>query len=543
MENMPSCMSCYSPAAVHPAKPNPGGDRTCSRGPCPSLTNPLAPLRQWLPCLMALLFMLVTFKALAATPPELHTEVQLSDTRPYAQQTVILRLHISHSPAVTGLEVNPVQAPDFRLKLLAGPPRTTRLSGPQQMSSDFVYALTPLSSGTLRLPPLVVQARKESTAAPDTQPASIEISSSSEPLSLEVQALPDDATSLLPLYALDVTLQHVTRAPLKVGEPFEVRVVQHATGGAGERLSNAMALLKSNDFRVYPGRSSTSSRPMRNGQLLEGQRIDTLTLVPLHGGQLRLPSLSLPWWDVGHARVVQASWPGESVEVWPESLETPTPAAGAPHPATAGAGSRPVSLWFMIIGLVVAFACGWWMRGRGVNGNTGRVVKPFGSFSLPLRPKWWAVAAWRHAANLGSRFSSFLHREERFIARISARLPNPWAIAHETDHLRKDLESARDADVVRQCLLGWGNKVLGLPLHATLTEWGQAVRQAYPQVDGSSLDHLLAALDASLYGGTRGLELEAWKRAFRTELDRVGRRKPFHAVPARERGLPALNPG
>jgi hypothetical protein len=542
MENMPFCMSCYSSAAVQPAKSDPGGDRTCSRGPRTSLTDPLVPLRQWLPGLLALLLMLVTFKALAAAPPELQTEVQLSDTRPYAQQTVMLRLHVIHSPAVTGLDVNPVQAPDFTLKLMTGPPSTTRPSGPQQMTSDFVYALTPLSSGPLRLPPLVVSARMESAAAPDARPASREISSSSEPLSLEVQALPEDAASLLPLYALDVTLQHNTRTPLKVGEPFEVRIVQHAAGGAGERLSDAMALLESTDFRTYPGRSSTSSRLMRNGQLLEGQRIDTLTLVPLHGGRLRLPAISLPWWDVGRARMVQASWPGESVEVWPESLETSIPAAGAPHPDTSGAGSRPVPLWSLIIGMVFAFAGGWWLRGRGVTGNTGRVVKPFGGFSLPLRPTWWAVAAWRHAAGLGSRFSGFLHREEQFIGRVGARLPNPWAIAHETDRLRKDLEAARDADVLRQCLLGWGNKVLGLPLHSTLTEWGQAVAQAYPQVDGENLDHLLAALDASLYGGTRGPELEAWKRAFRIELDRVGGRKPFHAAPVRDRGLPALNP-
>ena len=249
MENMPSCMSCYSPAAVHPAKPNPGGDRTCSRGPCPSLTNPLAPLRQWLPCLMALLFMLVTFKALAATPPELHTEVQLGDTRPYAQQTVILRLHISHSPAVTGLDVNPVQAPDFTLKLMAGPPSTTRPSGPQQMTSDFVYALTPLSSGPLRLPPLVVSARMESAAAPDARPASREISSSSEPLSLEVQALPEDAASLLPLYALDVTLQHDTRTPRKVGEPFEVRIVQQRHCVAQAFASASSGVLHDPDFK------------------------------------------------------------------------------------------------------------------------------------------------------------------------------------------------------------------------------------------------------------------------------------------------------
>ena len=516
--------------------------RACRRGPDPSWTDLLAPHRQWLSGLMTLLLMIVTCGAVAATPPELRTEVQLSDVRPYAQQTVMLRLHITHSPEVTGLDVNPVQAPDFRLKLVAGPPRTTRMSGPQQMTSDFVYALTPLSSGQLRLPPLVVRAEVESAATATAQPASREISSSSEPLSLEVQALPEDAASLLPLHALDIALRYHTRSPLKVGEPLEVNIVQHAAGVAGERLSDATALLKSTDFRVYPGRSRTSSRLVRNGQLLEGQRIDTLTLVPLHGGQLRIPAISLPWWDVGRARAAQASWPGESVEVLPESLVTSTPATGAPLPDTSGAVPGSVPLWSTIIGMVFSFMAGWWLHGRGVTGDIRRLLNRLDDFSLPLRSRWWVLAVWRHAADSRNRFSSWLDRERQLIGRIRAHLPKPWAIAHETDHLRKNIEAARDAHVLRKCLLGWGNKVLGLSLHTTLTEWGQTVARAYPQVDGESLHQLLAVLDASLYGGTRGLELEAWKRAFSKELDQIGKHKPFPPTPIRDRGLPALNP-
>ncbi len=103
-------------------------------------------------------------------------------------------------------------------------------------------------------------------------------------------------------------------------------------------------------------------------------------------------------------------------------------------------------------------------------------------------------------------------------------------IAHETDHLGKAIEAAPDADALRQCLLGW-KQDSGLPIHATLAELGKTLVRAYPQVDGERINHLLAELDASLYGGAQALELEAWKQSFRTELERIGRRKPFHAVP------------
>jgi hypothetical protein len=214
------------------------------------------------------------------------------------QQTVILRLRVSHSTAVTGLDVEPVQARDFILEELTGPPRTTRQSGPQQMTSDFVYALTPLTSGTLDLPPLRVHVAQDGAATEGAQAVPQVVSPGSEPPGLEVQALPGDSDAQLPLYALEVALRFDPRQRLQVGQPFEVSIVQQAAGAAGERLSDATALLKHPDFRIYPGQSHTSSRLVRNGQLLQGQRIDTLTLVPLRDGQLQLPAITLPWWDV-----------------------------------------------------------------------------------------------------------------------------------------------------------------------------------------------------------------------------------------------------
>ena len=65
--------------------------------------------------------------------PGLQLEVQLSESRPYEQQTVLLRLRVSHSPAVTTLDVEPVHAGDFTLEPLAGPPRTNA-STPSMMT-------------------------------------------------------------------------------------------------------------------------------------------------------------------------------------------------------------------------------------------------------------------------------------------------------------------------------------------------------------------------------------------------------------------------
>ena len=108
--------------------------------------------------------------------------------------------------------------------------------------------------------------------------------------------------------------------------------------------------------------------------------------------------------------------------------------------------------------------------------------------------------------------------------------------------LRKAIDAAPDTRQLSQSLQDWGNKVLGLPRQTPLRELGRILGQAYRRVDGERVCQLLAALDASRYGSEQMLDLQAWKRDFSDELDRVGTRKPFRTGHTRQTGLPLLNP-
>jgi hypothetical protein len=423
------------------------------------------------------------------------------------------------------------------------------------MTTDFVYALTPLSSGTLTVPPLRVRAVLDSPAGNDGQTVKRGVSVGSEPVSLEVLPVSGDADAPLPLYALDVSLRVNPRQHLQVGQPFEVSIVQQAAGASGERLSDAASLLEPHpDFRIYPGQSRTSVRLSRNGQLLQGQRIDTLTLVPLREGQLQLPSLTLPWWDVTRGHEAQASWQGMRLQVWPEPGSVT--AQTAVTPASTGSG---VALWPVIIGMVFAFAGGWWLRGRYRPREATGVAWQQSLAGMLRRLRQQALAVWhqrpvrlrkrsarllRHGERAATdRTGTLFHRPAETVGRVVSQLPKPLAPWLETARLRKHFEAATSITELRQCLLVWGGEVLGLPAHTTLVELGRTLARAYPKVDGRRISRLLAELDAALYGAARSPNLAAWKQAFMEELGHVGMRKPFHVSPQRHHGLPVLNPG
>jgi hypothetical protein len=549
----------FLPASRHLSRQCRGGCMSLCHNNLPPTASPLR-LRQVLRRLLILLLLAGPLPAFAVEAEGLQLEVQLSEPRPYVQQTVLLKLRISHSPAVTTLDVDPVNAGDFTLELLAGPPRTTRPSGPQQMTTDFVYALTPLVSGPISVPPLQVRAVEEGGSGTDEPQAPAVIHLNSEPLGLEVQRIPDDAGARLPLYALDVTLRYDPRQRLQVGQPFEVSIVQKAVGASGERLSDAAALLAHPDFRVYPGQSRTSSRLLRNGQLLQGQRTDTLMLVPLRDGQLQLPSIALPWWDASRGRADQASLPGRPVQVRPEPGSAAAAAVVPQARALSAAGTvTAASLWQVIVGLLLAFAAGWWLRGRCQRRKAASderqprwrdLLQRLQQRALAIRQGWRPARERRKPEPVEGDPKSTgkagvaLQRQAEAVGRLAARMSRPLAPWLETARLRKELEAAADAPALRQCLLAWGSEVLGLPAQTTLMELGRTLARAYPQVAGTRINALLAELDASLYGARLAPELTAWKKALSDELDGLGARRPFRAVAFHHHhGLPALNPG
>jgi hypothetical protein len=379
----------------------------------------------------------------------------------------------------------------------------------------------------------------------------------SEPQVLEVQDLPGDAGVQLPLQALEVTLRVDPRQRLQVGQPFEISIVQQAAGAAGERLPDAAALLEHPDFRVYPGQHRTSSRLTRNGQLLQGQRIDSLTLVPLRDGELRLPSITLPWWDVTHGREAQAGWPDMRLRVWP------APAGDEAQPVVAQGGTAAGMAYMLAMpGILLAFMAGWWLRGRyrPVSASVAGQSPRRGGWRFALRPAF--VRAWnrrplrnhrrptaggrlgRPEAVAGRVAADLSRRMASATGRVAAQLPGPLARWRGRARLRKLIETATDVRQLHRYLLAWGREVLDLPARATLQELRLAIAEACPQPEGARISHLLAELDASLYGNGQPLNLAAWKKTLLDQLVTAGARPASRAVTSRrQQGLPALNPG
>jgi hypothetical protein len=481
-------------------------------------------------------------------------EVSLRETRPYAQQPVLLQLDVlsfgnlaTASPELSGFEA-------ILLEEVSGPATSVRGAGrDRQIVNSYLLALTPLRDGPLEIGPFKVSGTLAGGVPfTATAPSSIR---------LDVRPLVASVRPWLPLRALELTRDLDEAKPLAEGRPTTLTLRMHATGGTGEQLPDLESMLVSEDFRAYREQTIVETGLSEDGRTLEGIRTEVYTLVPYSGGRLQLPEIRVNWWNIETARRESSSVPIRSLSV-----------VGETGPFGFGRGASGVGRegsgwsWFWIpvggIGLLlIGYWAGVWYRlswprapavaaGAGTEGpqhQRSRLGKPL-----------------RGASNqLGSRLRTGL---ETLARRLNPRAP----IARLMRWLRSRAAAlvplsvrvyrcASDADSA-QTPSEWAMRFqssacqsLRTPGREPLPRVADRILRLRPGADAERVRRLIQELDNALYNrpldsgnpdtGT-GLDMQRWKRELRQALrPGWGVLRGLFGHRVRRGRLPALNPG
>lgn len=114
---------------------------------------------------------------------------------------------------------------------------------------------------------------------------------------VQVKAKPNDRQSTwLPAYDLDMAeYWSDATTSIKVGEPIERTVTIHAQGLTLSQLPE-FTWADIPGVRIYPGKVSSSER--FDGKHVISERSQTITYIPTQGGQLTIPEIRLPWFNL-----------------------------------------------------------------------------------------------------------------------------------------------------------------------------------------------------------------------------------------------------
>ncbi|MBY0292550.1 MAG: BatD family protein [Alphaproteobacteria bacterium] len=204
---------------------------------------------------------------------------------------------------------------------------------------EATYIITPLKTGKLIIPAIVIQGRM---LVQDSNPfdqfydpfTMLRNFNSLNPLRLENFAITSQAVTLevkepvkgidpwIPATSLKISENWDDTQILKVGEPLTRIFTIVAKGIDSAQLPSLKAeQIEEDDFKVYVNKPNAESE-VKNG-IITSWREESYTLIPQRSGTLILPEISIAWWNVKENKVNYAKVPARSLKVEPK-IEVPS---------------------------------------------------------------------------------------------------------------------------------------------------------------------------------------------------------------------------
>ncbi|HYN76712.1 MAG TPA: BatD family protein, partial [Lamprocystis sp. (in: g-proteobacteria)] len=333
----------------------------------------------------------------------------------------------------------------------------------------------------------------------------------------------------LPLRSLSLhaTLDHPEG--VDPGQPVTLTLETTAAGAPAAQLPDLEAQLVSPDFRIYRERTLADTQLTQDGRQLTAKRTEIYTLVPQGSGNLRLPEIKVPWWNLETGSRQVATLPIKTLRVQGGSGPFGLPAS------LTDLGPGWSNIWLPITGVLLLIA-GYWVGVLLYRRRPDRGPRPTRRPHRGLRPVVRALGhgAARAVARLNPRslaaaarsaLVGLLPDSSRLLlcVRHANRAPDPGAWCERFEH------SAR--------------RLLRSPGQGGTPNLTERILRLRPRADRARVTQLMAQLDAALYG-RQALDFPRWKRDFHRQVGRlpslIRRRRP--ETRPRRPALPALNP-
>ena len=480
-----------------------------------------APNTGWYPASLA-----VNSPATVALPT---VEVDVEGSVFYEQQNIIYTVHVVSDANLKTLKPELPRIEGAALEQLDGPTVSTRMSngGKRKIINSYRYRLMPLRSGEIVIPAIRFAGTHAQGRQPGRAPgipAAIPVSSfniaADAALTLQIQPADPAVTPWLPLHELKLQADLLQSGSAKAGEPVTLILELNAKGALGNQLPSLLRQLESTHYRIYQDATAIKNSVSVNGDYMTGSRRETYTIIPLEDGRIRLPEVSLAWWNVDTHSAMLARLPFGHTE---------TTAAGNRATALSSAHQPrfPIYFWapmVITLCLLAGFWLGAWPRTRQLFISAAGWLSARGQNALQY--------VYRVAIKLSP--ASLLRRLRMGLAVLMPRSIKLW-ICTRCLHAEGDPDAWCTEFKSRMC------EHLNLPVHTPLTHIAEKIIAANPQAEPSRVRALVHSLEGAIYGGS-SLDFPVWKRELTQQLRPHLLRRRRSKIRQKKATLPALNP-
>jgi hypothetical protein len=455
-------------------------------------------------------------------------EVELSSTTAYENQNILYTARVVSGGNIQTLNAIMPRIEGAILEKIDGPITSVRnrhRTGAREIVNEYHFKLTPLRSGEIGIPAisfkgtLPVNGQRKGEAFTATAPENSQ--------SLHVKPADASVSPWLPLNDLRIQANLSQEQAVKAGRPVTLVLELTARGALGRQLPSLEQQIKSDDYRIYHDSTDYEGGVSRDGQLI-GQRIETYTLIPLNDGLIKLPELSVPWWDVEAHTPRLAVLPGKATAA----------AAGRTYaePPAGGEGFLNSGFFWLPLILTIGLILGFWLRDwllrhpqkrqllQSARSGAGKLLQPIGRRIAESSSSAWEVIS--PVANV--------NRVRMAFALVMPRRVRVWMCT-------RCIETLESPD---EWCTAFKQKVcehLDIPTHTALTAIGEKIIETSPHVEPAKVRSLVQTLDGAIYGG-RPVDFVAWKQDFGHQLRPRLARRHWRGSRRKKAVLPGLNP-
>lgn len=318
----------------------------------------------------------------SADGEDIFVTAELDRDKTWVQAQVILKLRIyaAVAPRQPQLQEPSVAGPEVVVQKLGDDARfDSVVDGRSYDVIERRYALYPQQSGVVNIGEAVYSARIWEQSRLSSRKVF-----RSEPLLLTVDPIPPPPPGFpdaawLPAESVEIVQRwNPEDTSVSAGEPL-TRELQVAVSGLLANQVPPLPELDVDGLRVYPDQPELET--VRVGSGIVGFRTERYALIAGQGGELNLPAVELPWWDVNAGQWAFAKIPGVSLTV--AGVVTPAGVRPAPEAPFAtdpsSADQQSINPFWRAASAVLALlwlltAAGWWRSYRGRNHSSERAA-------------------------------------------------------------------------------------------------------------------------------------------------------------------------
>jgi hypothetical protein len=428
-------------------------------------------------------------------------EAELSDSRPYVQENILLTLRVISGSNLNTIDPILPQNQSVTFHQVKQPVAfSRRVGGQTQIVNELVYMVTPLRPGEIEFP---VKASVE--GGDHSGSTTLE---TSQPVRMEARPAQPGVVPWLPLEQLALTSNIDAPMEVEPGKPVSLVLKLSAAGATGGQLPSLEQLLQSPDFRVYREKSDTEGGLSKNGRHIMGIRTEHYTLVPQYSGRLRLPSARLTWFNVNTGTVEHTSLPIQTLESIGEEAGLER-LLGPSESGSLFPTGYASAFWLPLLGVLLLLTGYWigvWYKGRK-EGERSSPLAPLGRVARQA-----ASGVRRRSGQALGRISPMPYWN-RLMVRSAALLPTPvrfwfWV---------RCANDERDPGLWCKTLQFLSCRQLTLSPYAPLPQMAEKVIQFQPRANPEQVRQLFRRLDGAIYGG-EPIDFEQWKQDFRKQV-------------------------